>query len=190
MDETNESWIDELAHARAHKDAFFSSSHDSPIPHERRRDFGGLPYFPADPRFHFEDVQPRPVPDDVPRSVTMQTSDGRERDAERAGILDVTVDGRPVSLTAYRFSGDDPHQLFAPFRDATSGVETYGAGRYLDLEADEDGRVDLDFNLAYNPFCAYSEAYSCPLPPPENRLPVRIEAGERYEAPAASASGT
>ncbi len=66
-----------------------------------------------------------------------------------------------------------------PFRDATSGTETYGAGRYLDLEPLPDGSYDLDFNLAYSPYCAYSPSYSCPLPPPENRLGARILAGER-----------
>jgi uncharacterized protein (DUF1684 family) len=71
------------------------------------------------------------------------------------------------------------HPLFVPFSDGTSGHESYGAGRYLDIRAESDGSHVLDINLAYNPYCAYSEAYSCPLPPAENWLPVRIEAGER-----------
>jgi uncharacterized protein (DUF1684 family) len=69
--------------------------------------------------------------------------------------------------------------VFVPFLDATSGKETYGAGRYLDLEPDEDGTYAIDFNLAYHPSCVYSPRFSCPLTPAENRLPVRIEAGER-----------
>jgi uncharacterized protein (DUF1684 family) len=69
--------------------------------------------------------------------------------------------------------------LFVPFLDATSGTTTYGAGRYLDLDPEADGSYVLDFNLAYQPYCAYSAAYSCPLTPHENRLAVRIEAGER-----------
>ena len=71
------------------------------------------------------------------------------------------------------------HGVFLPFLDATSGHETYGAGRYLDLEPDEDGTYAIDFNLAYHPSCVYSPRFSCPLTPAENRLPVRIEAGER-----------
>ena len=69
-----------------------------------------------------------------------------------------------------------------PFLDATSGHETYGAGRYLDLEPEDDGTYDLDFNLAYHPSCVYDVRFSCPLTPAENRLPVRIEAGERLPA--------
>ena len=73
----------------------------------------------------------------------------------------------------------DPAYLFVPFLDATSGTETYGAGRYLDLEPEDDGTYALDFNLAYHPSCVYDVIYSCPLTPAENRLPDRIEAGER-----------
>jgi hypothetical protein len=92
------------------------------------------------------------------------------------------VDGDEVTIQAYKADPDDD-RLWVPFRDATSGEETYGAGRYLDLEADthrtDDGRWILDFNEAYNPTCAYSDRYECPLPPTENWLDVRIEAGER-----------
>jgi uncharacterized protein (DUF1684 family) len=165
--------------ARAAKDEFFRESPDSPIPDEARNDFTGLDYFPADLRYRIEGLQPGPVPEGQDRTLQMQTSDGQIRDAERAGMLDFTLDDQPLRLTAFRFAGDEPHSIFVPFQDATSGSETYGAGRYMDLEVGEDGTVDLDFNLAYNPFCAYSEAYSCPLPPAENRLPVRVEAGER-----------
>ncbi len=69
--------------------------------------------------------------------------------------------------------------LFIPFRDATSGKETYGAGRYLEVEVNPSGRYVLDFNLAYNPYCAYSDLYICPLPPGENWLRVEIRGGEK-----------
>jgi uncharacterized protein (DUF1684 family) len=71
------------------------------------------------------------------------------------------------------------HGLFLPFRDATSGTATYGAGRYLDLEPNEDGTLTIDFNLAYNPSCVYSDGWSCPIPPRENWLDIPIEAGEK-----------
>ena len=76
---------------------------------------------------------------------------------------------------------DRPPSVFVPFLDATSGRETYGAGRYLDLEPEDDGTYSLDFNLAYHPSCVYDIRFSCPLTPAENRLPERIEAGERLE---------
>ena len=94
---------------------------------------------------------------------------------------------RPRRLTAYTLDGGGSESLFVPFLDATSGRETYGAGRYLDLEPEDDGTYALDFNLAYHPYCVYAESYSCPLTPAENRLPIRIEAGERL-AEEASAS--
>ena len=77
------------------------------------------------------------------------------------------------------YKGKEQEDLFLPFRDATSGNETYGAGRYLEPEELSTGEIVVDFNLAYNPFCAYSENYSCPLPPFENHLKVPIRAGEK-----------
>jgi uncharacterized protein (DUF1684 family) len=85
----------------------------------------------------------------------------------------------PRQLTAYTFDGGDGQSLFVPFLDQTSGTETSGAGRYLDLEPELDGTYSLDFNLAFHPSCVYDPKFSCPLTPAENRLPVRIEAGER-----------
>ena len=90
--------------------------------------------------------------------------------------------GHSQRLTAYRLAGTDgevSEGLFVPFLDATSGTETYGAGRYLDLEPEDDGTWTLDFNLAYHPSCVYDPRYSCPLTPPENRLGSRVEVGER-----------
>ena len=74
---------------------------------------------------------------------------------------------------------NDSGELFLPFADATSGVETYGAGRYLEPEALPDGRMSVDFNYAYNPYCAYNERWSCPITPAENRIDVPIRGGER-----------
>ena len=106
----------------------------------------------------------------------MDTSTGDRRTYSRAGRFVFIVDGQECSLSLY--SHDDPSSLFLPFRDATSGKETYGAGRYLDLTVEIDGQIDLDFNLAYNPLCAYNEGWSCPIPPVENWLTVPIHAGE------------
>ena len=97
-----------------------------------------------------------------------------------AGIFSFELGGEPRRLTAYELEGAHADgRLFLPFLDATSGSETYGAGRYLDLEPDDDGTYAIDFNQAYHPSCVYAPQFSCPLTPAENRLPVRIEAGER-----------
>ena len=93
-------------------------------------------------------------------------------------IVRFEVDGHPTQLTLYR--SDETDGLFVPFRDATSGIDSYGAGRYLEVEPpDADGEVEVDLNYAYNPFCAYNPNWSCPIPPIENWLPVPIRAGER-----------
>ena len=95
-------------------------------------------------------------------------------------VIRFELGGEPRRLTAYVIDGGrDGESVFVPFLDATSGHETYGAGRYLDIEPEEDGTYALDFNLAYHPSCVYSPYYSCPITPAENRLPDRIEAGER-----------
>ena len=86
--------------------------------------------------------------------------------------------GGPQTLDLYWLEGYGGG-VFLSFADATSGTETYGAGRYLDLEPENDGTYVLDFNLAYHPSCVYDVIFSCPITPPENRLPIRVEAGER-----------
>jgi uncharacterized protein len=164
---------------RARKDAWFKSSSSSPLPHAARHDFTGLPYFAVDPALRFEDLALEPYAGDEPSNFQIPTSDGQLRPAHRAGTFTFEYEGAPRRLTAYVLDGGGSESLFVPFLDVTSGRETYGAGRYLDLEPELDGTYSLDFNLAYHPYCVYSETYSCPLTPAENRLPVRIEAGER-----------
>lgn len=170
---------------RADKDDYFRQAHDSPIPHDQRHDFAGLPYFPVDEDVRFEGLALEPYEGDEPTSFQIPTSDGQLRDAERAGTFRFELGGATQRLTGYRFAAGGSESVFVPFLDATSGKETYGAGRYLDLDPDEqDGTYVLDFNLAYHPSCVYDPRFSCPLTPPENRLPVRIEAGERLPAEA------
>jgi uncharacterized protein (DUF1684 family) len=174
---------DAVAQFRADKDEFFASAPGSPIPAAERDDFRGLPYFPVDEALVFEGLSLEPYDGTLPPDFEIPTTDGRLRPAHRAGVLRFAIDGDPRQLTAYTFDGGDGRELFVPFLDGTTGKETYGAGRYLDLEPDEDGTYTLDFNLAYHPSCVYDPRYSCPLTPAENRLAVRIEAGERLPAP-------
>ena len=168
---------------RLDKDEFFKADPRSPLPEAERGDFGGLPYYPVDEALVFEDRVLEPYTGDEPSNFQIPTSDGKLRPAHRAGVLRFELDGAPRQLTAYTFDEGDGESLFVPFLDQTSGTETYGAGRYLDLEPEDDGTYTLDFNLAYHPSCVYDIKFSCPLTPAENRLPVRIEAGERL-APA------
>lgn len=167
---------------RAEKDAFFRASPGSPVPAAERASFAGLPYFDVDEAWVFDGLRLGPYEGDEPVAFQIPTTDGRLRPAERAGVLQFEADGQPAQLTAYRLARSDgtvDDSLFVPFLDATTGTETYGAGRYLDIEPEDDGTWTLDFNLAYHPSCVYDPRFSCPLTPAENRLPFRVEAGER-----------
>ncbi len=161
-----------LLEHRKDKDAFFGESHHSPLTEVGRRDFDGLSYYEPNADLVFT-LEATPADGTV---VRVQTSDGQEREYKRDSTVEFTVDGVATRLTLY--STGHPG-FFIPFRDKTSGQGTYGAGRYLDIDPNPDGTVTIDFNLAYNPYCAYNEAYSCPLPPHENWLQVPIEAGEK-----------
>ncbi len=177
-------YVAAVADERARKDAWFGSSPSSPIPHEARHDFTGLPYFPVDPSLRFEELRLEPYAGSEPSAFQIPTSDGQLRPAHRAGSFTFEREGEPRRLTAYMLDGGGSDSLFVPFLDTTSGHETYGAGRYLDVDIEPDDTYTLDFNLAYHPYCVYAETYSCPLTPAENRLPIRVEAGERLaEAP-------
>jgi uncharacterized protein (DUF1684 family) len=173
------SYPDAVAEFREDKDAYFKHNPNSPVPASEREAFEGLPYFGVDEDLRFEDLNLEPYTGTEPSDFQIPTSDGKLRPAHRAGYLRFEVAGEPHRLTAYTFDGGDRESLFVPFLDRTSGTETYGAGRYMDLEPEDDGTYSLDFNLAYHPSCVYDPKYSCPLTPAENRLPIRIEAGER-----------
>jgi uncharacterized protein (DUF1684 family) len=173
------SYPDAVRAYRADKDQAYRTSPHSPVPDSQRAAFAGVPYFEVDEDLVFEELALGPYTGTEPMSFQIPTSDGRLRPAERAGEFRFEVAGTPCRLTAYRLEGDQGGSLFVPFLDGTTGVESYGAGRYLDLDPEDDGSYVLDFNLAYHPSCVYDPRFSCPLTPAENRLPVRIEAGER-----------
>lgn len=167
---------------RADKDEFFREGHGSPIPAAERDAFPGLPYFDVDESLRFEGLQLEPYAGGEPANFQIPTSDGKLREAVRAGTFQFELGGATQRLTGYKFAAGAGESVFLPFLDATSGSETYGAGRYLDLDPEADGTYVVDFNLAYHPSCVYDPKFSCPLTPAENRLPVRIEAGERLAA--------
>jgi uncharacterized protein (DUF1684 family) len=168
---------------RETRDTLFASHQQSPIPAERRASFPGIRYFDYDPslRFAVELIQAEPERYDIASSL-----DGTYA-FTRFARAPLHVAAQDVELEVYwleAYGGG----VFVPFRDATSGKTTYGAGRYLldtvkgsDL-GDLDGKIVLDFNFAYNPSCSYDPSWDCPLAPPPNWLAVPVEAGERYRA--------
>jgi uncharacterized protein (DUF1684 family) len=164
-----------VARWRRDKDRYFKTSPDAPV----TGPLSGLAYYPEDPSYAVEAVF---EPFDPPETVRLTTSVGDEQPYRRVGRAAFRLAGEALQLTLFvpaHLAGGEPERFFIPFRDATSGTETYGAGRYLEAGAATQGRVHLDFNYAYHPFCAYSARYRCPLPPAENHLSVAIRAGER-----------
>jgi uncharacterized protein (DUF1684 family) len=163
----------DLDNFRAEKDQFFSTDRQSPLTVEQKLHFNGISYFPEDLALVFEVT----VEEFDPRlSVKMQTSTGKIQVYERYGKISFIVDGQDVELTVYaNLEGG----YFLPFVDALAGHETYGAGRYVEPQPLEGGRFLVDFNLSYNPYCAFNDGWSCPLTPAENRLNVPIRPGEK-----------
>ena len=147
-----------------------------------RVDYRGTPTYPPNPRWA---VPGRYVPFEQPRPTTVgAVVDGLEHVYDAPGRVEFTVDGQPLTLTA--FPGHRPGSLSVLFTDTTSGVTTYAANRELTLDPPTaDGALTIDFNRAVNLPCAYTDLATCPLPPAENRLPIAIEAGEQipYERP-------
>jgi len=173
---------DPVVQERKAKDEAFRQGKNSPIPPEQRAAFRGLAYFPPDPGLRFTVRLQRYS---RPEQVRLGTNTGEIRLALSYGYFEFQIGDHICRLQGYRLEdapGSEPY-LFIPFRDATSGRETYGAGRYIDLKENTTGIYELDFNRAYNPFCAYNEQYSCPLAPEENTLKVAIRAGEKIYAP-------
>jgi uncharacterized protein len=172
MTHTEHTRQSQLEKFRAGKDEFFRQDPQSPLTPEQRKIFAGLNYFPENTGLDLElPVEVFPEKD----KIQMQTSTGDIQTYTRYGRVHFQVDGQPAELTVYA----DRNGFFLPFVDNLAGKETYGAGRYLEPDVLPDGRLGIDFNLAYNPYCAYNDLYSCPLTPFENRLKVAIRAGEK-----------
>lgn len=164
--------METYAELRSAKDHFFKYDRHSPLTLDQRQEFEALDYYPPNPKLRFEvDVERNPGTE----KITIETSTGDEQVYTRFGTFNFEVDGQPARLTIYA----NQHGYFLPFVDALAGKETYGAGRYLEPEVLPGGRFMIDFNLAYNPYCAYNPNWSCPLTPFENRLKVAIRAGEK-----------
>jgi hypothetical protein len=157
---------------RAEKDQFFGAYHQSPLTPIQKQHFKGLNYFPESTALRLEvDVELSTTSE----SLMIQTTGGQPQSYRRFGKFKFLVDGQSAELTIYK----NGHGYFLPFVDNLAGKETYPAGRYLEPEKLPNGKFLVDFNLAYNPYCAYNEQWSCPITPAENRLKVAVRAGEK-----------
>ncbi|MBC8155025.1 MAG: DUF1684 domain-containing protein [Bacteroidetes bacterium] len=169
-----------VAHRAAYK-AEFRASPNSPLHSES--DLGMLRFYAPDIRYRVEATVQR-TPEAEP--FEMPTYSGKTQSHVKYAVLTFSLNSQSLTLDLFRnlTLGRLPQYrdyLFLPFKDATTGTATYGGGRYLDLRLGEirDGKLMLDFNKAYNPYCAYADGYSCPIPPKANELPVPVEAGEK-----------
>jgi len=172
-------WKERISLELEEKDKFFRMNSQSPLSLDERQTFKGLNHYSLDPDYRFECQLQEHEKKDILR---IEDTQGNEREFLKWGEFKFKMGNTDCQLQVYKSSpGED--RLFVPFRDLTSGKETYGAGRYLDLEKGKhqtsEGRWILDFNKAYNPWCAYSKEYACPLVPPENWLKVEVRAGEK-----------
>lgn len=162
----------DLEDFRIEKNQFFGSHPQSPLTREQKENFSGLNYFPENDALRLEVKVDEFA---VKEKIEMQTSTGDVQPYERFGRFQFDVYGEKVELTIYQ----SEHGFFLPFVDSLAGHETYPAGRYLEPEPLPGGRFFVDFNVAYNPYCAYNEMWSCPITPAENRLKAAIRAGEK-----------
>ncbi|HEX6223856.1 MAG TPA: DUF1684 domain-containing protein [Chryseolinea sp.] len=171
-------YIEEINKEREEKDRFMKTSRDSPFA-PKPEDYKGLVYYPPDPRYRIiADL----TPIESKEIVTLTTNTGEEQRYQQYAFAEFDLDGYHHKLLILEVMDAGPFRgkLFFAFGDETSAVETYGAGRYLDLEKVPGSRtITLDFNKAYNPYCAYASHYTCPLPPPQNLLSIAIKAGEK-----------
>ena len=167
----------QIAAHRAEIDDLMRNGPSSPIPADKKSVLLPLRYYPPDQSFStaasLRLADQRPV-------FEMPTSTGAVRRMQRVGVLEFTLKGQPMSLGAFVEEGTQQiDELFVPFADETTGKETYEAGRYLQLQPTATDLYEVDFNQAFNPYCAYNKSYECPFPPPSNRLKMAITAGEK-----------
>lgn len=166
--------IQKIEAQREMKDLQFGNSPESPIPDADKDEFKGLRYYPVDERYRVPAILEL---DSIRDTLTLMTTLGENLPLVRMGQLKFAIQDFPQQLIAYKYLEPGKEgELFIPFRDLTSSVSTYGGGRYIDMAYTDN--LTIDFNTAYNPYCVYNVEYSCPLPPPENKLMVEIPAGE------------
>lgn len=163
-----------LAQERLSKDKFFKENKESPI--EDKKSFESLNYYKIDENFK---INATLTLDKTGLRIPLQTTDNKADTLVKYGVASFVIKDKPCSLTIYKTTNS--RLLFLPFRDKTSGNETYGGGRFLDIPLSDivGNKVVIDFNLAYHPYCAYNHTYICPVPPKENSLPVEIPVGEK-----------
>jgi uncharacterized protein (DUF1684 family) len=172
----NDNYLEKLTKFRAEKDKFFKTSAESPF--EDKKKFATLNYFPPNQTYRIK-ATVETIKDTT--RLKLKMTGGEEESFIRYGYASFKLKDQTHKVLLLLKMGEEGEKdgLFLPFTDETSGFDTYGGGRYLDLELEKNGELMIDFNFAYNPFCAYNHNYTCPVPPKENHIAIKINAGEK-----------
>ncbi|MDG6934443.1 MAG: DUF1684 domain-containing protein [Nitrososphaerota archaeon] len=170
-----DSWLEEIDEFRSAREEIVRSLVSSLRSKAQGKLYRGLIYYPPDPRFKVKGSFDHYA---TPIRTELETSKGGSEQWLLIGRINFSLNGKDITLNAYRSESTTGKSVFVPFKDSTSGVKTSETGRYLKIETGEGGRVILDFNYSCNPDCVYNPTLSSPIPPPENSIPVAIEAGE------------
>ncbi len=172
-------YVREVEKDRELKDRFMATQPESPFS-EANLPFHGLKYFPVDPKWRlearFQEAKGSP-------EVFLRTSEDGHASMRKLGKLSIQHAGKKYDLSLFHAGPQAGNIAFLPFRDMTSGKESFGPGRYLNLELKEGNEYILDFNQAFNPYCAYVSGYECPFPPVDNDLHLPVRAGEKAYDP-------
>lgn len=172
-----EVYIENIEKEREKQFKFLRFNPESPLDTEQKNELGTLNFYPIDPSFK---VRARLVPAEDRKVITLPMTDGSEEKYIKHSYAEFDLKGAPQNLLLLQSINEiDKRNFFLAFADSTSGLDTYGGGRYLNLRQDGKNSVTIDFNLAYNPYCAYNPDFACPLPPKENLMEIGIVAGEK-----------
>lgn len=169
-------YIEEIEAQRIEKNHEFKTSDDTPLTEEQKELFTELRYFPVAEKYKVKaELQKNPREQKIKIAIT----DGTQREYLIFGNAHFHLEGKELDVTVYAPVDKEDDYLFIPFYDETSADQSYGGGRYVEPELIDGGTLEIDFNTAYNPYCAYNHTYRCPIPPQDNNLKVAILAGEK-----------
>ena len=174
---SDEAYIETVLSSRAETQDYMKNDSDSPFNKKGKVEYTGLKYFKIDPKYKVNaDIERLTSPEPL----DIQLTNGETAKYFKYAIATFILGEEPqqlILLKPEKFWDED--WLFLPFYDATSASESYGGGRFLNLDYTDQDVLEIDFNLAYNPYCAYTDTYRCPIPPEENNITVEVRAGER-----------